>query len=694
MTQRKFAIISVTISDNTDADIRKVLSSGVYTLNNTFDDEGMSDFFGKNISVSAIVGKNGCGKSTLMDIIIMIVNNFTYKMMYDKWVNEDTYRICYVQRLWAKLTFRIGDEVGIIACADGDLCFTYGNFKYFWGDSRNCPQGYDQQNGSCSDKDMLALTEEFFYSIVVNYSIHAFIDSNYRRHLTLHSDGDEGNHAWINALFHKNDGYREPINISPFRERGIMDIGRENYLNQQRMASLMVYCDHNAYPFMQEYGLRELSYMYDPHLFFNKFNADILGITDKGEREEVRKYYDKLRDCAIKTFRNSLSAPRSLASDILSKYSISYDAKADDDFLVTGYMYLVYKVIDISGTYPSYKDFSDISDIKNVFARIDTLQLNKNAWTTKDTKELIDKLEVKSHITLKLRQTINFIRGYKTASKASRHLITTDGVFNYEAYRNGLGLELNYTNLQDIMEVLPPPFYYGSTIFELRNVEPWKGPAIDMRNVSAGQMQYLHVMSNIVYHMFNLLSIVEKDRVKYRYVNLMLDEIELCFHPEYQRRFLHDLISLLTHLKLNEKFGINIIACTHSPFILSDIPLGNVLFLENGENVTSNMKQKTFGANVNELLAESFFLCNGFMGEFAASKIRDLILFLQGSKTVSVWTDDTALAVIREIGEPVIVESLLSLMSSRTATDDDVILRWHEEQARLLREKKGDSGNA
>lgn len=88
-----------------------------------------------------------------------------------------------------------------------------------------------------------------------------------------------------------------------------MDIGRENYLNQQRMASLMVYCDHNAYPFMQEYGLRELSYMYDPHLFFNKFNADILGITDKGEREEVRKYYDKLRDCAIKTFRNSLSAP-------------------------------------------------------------------------------------------------------------------------------------------------------------------------------------------------------------------------------------------------------------------------------------------------------------------------------------------------------------------------------------------------
>lgn len=192
-------------------------------------------------------------------------------------------------------------------------------------------------------------------------------------------------------------------------------------------------------------------------------------------------------------------------------------------------MYLVYKVIDISGTYPSYRDFSDISDIKNVFARIDTLQLNKNAWTTKDTKDLIDKLEVKSHITLKLRQTINFIRGYKTASKASRDLITTDGVFNYETYRNGLGLELNYTNLQDIMEVLPPPFYYGSTIFELRNVEPWKCPAIDMRNVSAGQMQYLHVMSNIVYHMFNLLSIVEKDRVKYRYVNLMLDEIELCF---------------------------------------------------------------------------------------------------------------------------------------------------------------------
>lgn len=36
------------------------------------------DFFGKNINIQAIVGKNGSGKSSLMDLMYMAINNFCY----------------------------------------------------------------------------------------------------------------------------------------------------------------------------------------------------------------------------------------------------------------------------------------------------------------------------------------------------------------------------------------------------------------------------------------------------------------------------------------------------------------------------------------------------------------------------------------------------------------------------------------
>lgn len=37
-----------------------------------------SDFFGQNINIQAIVGKNGSGKSSLMDLMYMAINNFSF----------------------------------------------------------------------------------------------------------------------------------------------------------------------------------------------------------------------------------------------------------------------------------------------------------------------------------------------------------------------------------------------------------------------------------------------------------------------------------------------------------------------------------------------------------------------------------------------------------------------------------------
>lgn len=64
---------------------------------------------------------------------------------------------------------------------------------------------------------------------------------------------------------------------------------------------------------------------------------------------------------------------------------------------------------------------------------------------------------------------------------------------------------------------------------------------------------------------------------------LVLDEIELCFHPEYQRLFVANLLQSLKDNKVTESVNVNVVLTTHSPFVLSDIPQSNILYLEMGK---------------------------------------------------------------------------------------------------------------
>ena len=63
----------------------------------------------------------------------------------------------------------------------------------------------------------------------------------------------------------------------------------------------------------------------------------------------------------------------------------------------------------------------------------------------------------------------------------------------------------------------------------------------------------------------------------------MLEEIELYFHPEWQRSFTCNLMEIIGQLTFKQIRSINVLYVTHSPYILSDIPKTNVLFLKNGE---------------------------------------------------------------------------------------------------------------
>lgn len=111
--------------------------------------------------------------------------------------------------------------------------------------------------------------------------------------------------------------------------------------------------------------------------------------------------------------------------------------------------------------------------------------------------------------------------------------------------------------------------------------------------------------------------------VKGESIVLFVDEGEVALHPEWQRTFLQDLFKFIK--KIFNDYNVQLIISTHSPFVLSDIPKENLIFLdkkENGESLITNYgKTNTFGANIHDLLADSFFMKDGFIGEFAKGKI-------------------------------------------------------------------------
>lgn len=73
-------------------------------------------------------------------------------------------------------------------------------------------------------------------------------------------------------------------------------------------------------------------------------------------------------------------------------------------------------------------------------------------------------------------------------------------------------------------------------------------------------------------------------------------------------------------------------------------------------------------ANISDLLHQSFFLDQGFVGEYARQKILNLIDCLKGARFED-WNSDTASEFIKTIGEPFIKRQLTKMWEERYAKD-------------------------
>lgn len=144
---------------------------------------------------------------------------------------------------------------------------------------------------------------------------------------------------------------------------------------------------------------------------------------------------------------------------------------------------------------------------------------------------------------------------------------------------------------------------------------------------------------------------------------VVLDEVEVTLHPEWQRGLVADLLTEFN--KYFKGFNVHFIFATHSPIILSDIPKGNIVFLDEGHKVVeSNFGgENTFGASIFDLYRLAFNQSNGTTGEFATNKIKDALVKVakvvaarvdsSGTPHEPDALDDDTKLVLSQIGDPI-----------------------------------------
>lgn len=610
-------IVAVTINQSLcDPKFTKVLKEECYLLNDRViinangrielnrDYKDNTWYFGKNINVQAIVGPNGSGKSSLLELIYRIINNFS--ALAERGMKRNAaWRLLFVEGVYADLYYVQDNHLYCISCRGNDVVFLADGHKEKLLNTNTYSYPKGQKNKLLS-KEMAAMAYKLHYTIVTNYSLQSLISADYADETSLapvangvFAPEQEGS-VWISHLYHKNDGYLTPIVLNPFRDAdGNIDMTTEYRLTVYRLSALLLFYRKRK-GFFDDYQLNDITYSFSIQTVYDKF-------------EIKEDHSGSLKQAAWNIDEFVGRNPNSTPAVILRSFGYG-NLRLDNDIARAGALYLVYKVLSIASKYPSYNDFEEWG-IKSF------LKTDLSGQERRSLEILVEQIKQdKSHITIKVVQVRNML---KIVSKYGCEALEKDS-FGIDYYLQLVGTSIVHggSELHNIMYTLPPSFFIPT--LTIKNPDP-EGKPIEISKFSSGERQLLFTFSTYVYHIRNLLSIPKKNRVAYRHINLILDEAEICFHPEYQRLFLSRLLYMIKSLWLNRHCAFNIIIATHSPFILSDMPRENILYLDKGESQSREQFIRPLAANISDILYQSFFLKNGFIGEWARTKINGLL---------------------------------------------------------------------
>lgn len=645
-----FKIVGLRIKEECNPYIRKALKPNIfYRLNNNYqigfkdDNELLEiisitpskkkcyDFYSSNdlsVNISAIVGRNGSGKSTLLELIYIAsfllgekyghIGDLEWK---DRESNPQNYISDYQERI-------ANDLLGLKHRALFEIYYINDTNVVY----RLTNNGYDEIEvqtlfeGKWSKINSESL-DKIFYSICINYSLYGL---------------NELDSPWLGSLFHKNDGYKTPLVINPYRRDGNINVNNELHLSQTRTMLNLANSDEETPEIVNGKFLSEVRFVID--VVENQQIANSQGIQFEFRNvleEHSRKHNQSILELfsIISNFLCNYQLTSKDLQELINEQELDstvelvskFDLFKEEPprFLRVKYemiKYAIRKLFKICVQYP--KEYGGFL--------VEPKDRLKSFPIINDLEGLILKLsQDKSHITLKLRQIIYSIAaGYfetKSWKKIPYYKDPKKVSFALDMKWSKVGKMINdaeknfMKDLEERMEVIPAALV--KPVLLVRSKDNDEDHSFSV--LSSGEQQLANTIQTVVYHLYNLNSVhhsSDNNRLKYENINIIFDEVELYFHPDFQRAFISELLRAIKGIKHDKLKSLNIIFSTHSPFILSDIPASCVLRLEDG--MPQPESSQTFGSNIHELLAHDFFLKFGFMGEFAKQTINKTVHYL------------------------------------------------------------------
>ena len=326
--------------------------------------------------------------------------------------------------------------------------------------------------------------------------------------------------------------------------------------------------------------------------------------------------------------------------------------------------------------YSAWKNFIENEEFERFFKKLETIRgLEKNTEIKdliKDLYEHYKSIELRVERIVytsiinesleKIEQFLSFLKELMEDEEKAEQKETDDKIL--------IWIEIDkYKNDEKFLEKIGKlvDSYLALKLYSFNPIELNFYPAI-----SPGQKSLLSVFADIS----ELLdgdncSNVEKEEN----IILLLDEPDVFFHPEWQRLFIYFLTEFLKKKYSNKDF--HVIISTHSPFMLSDIPKGNCVFLE--LDIKENEKGKiqeykavvkpkekvsdTLAQNIYYLLADGFFMEKG-IGEYINNCLKQFLSKI-GEETLNPEEEKEFRYLIENIGDTVLRNKLLQIVENK-----------------------------